>query len=222
MNILKGENREVLLLLILTSAFLLLTLTVTSGYTQPIDEEITRTLSERSEGVIFKSMTFLTYMGHYYFLVPGTIMVVLLFYRVDEKLLSTFFGGMMLLLIPAYKVVKFLIKRPRPGLGLFHSTGYSYPSGHTVGAFTFFLGFYVFYQLLHRDEHDPHLLLICAALATTVGISRIILGVHYLTDVIGGILLSGILITTLSMVIQKTKNCSDDFLKKFNISSKDI
>ncbi len=196
------ENRKITLLLLLTSLFFLLTLIVAIGQTQSMDEEITSTLSEESRGWIFKSMTYLTYMGHYYFLVPGTTAAVFTLYKLKEKLLSALFGGMMIALIPSYKLVKYVVKRPRPNLEVFHSTGYSYPSGHTVGAFTFFLGLYVFYQLILEEEHNIPFLLVCVILAVIVGASRIILGVHFLTDVIGGVFLSGMLIISFYLMFE--------------------
>lgn len=203
------ENKKITLLLFLISAFLLLTSIVVVGYSQRVDEEFTTKLSKGSRGWIFESMTYLTYMGHYYFLVPGTTAVVFMLYKLKEKLLSALFGGMMIALIPSYKLVKYVVKRPRPSLEVFHSTGYSYPSGHTVGAFTFFLGLYVFYQLILEEEHNIPFLLVCVILAVIVGISRIILGVHFLTDVIGGVFLSGILIISFYFIFEIIKKRYD-------------
>lgn len=70
--------------------------------------------------------------------------------------------------------------RPDPGysdLGVLFETGYSFPSGHaTVG-----MAFWLTLGLCRRD-----LLPACAAVPILIGVSRVVLGVHFPTDVLGG------------------------------------
>ncbi|MBS3816915.1 MAG: phosphatase PAP2 family protein [Candidatus Thermoplasmatota archaeon] len=201
-ELLKRKRFRLALIFFLIS-FILLTLLVVTGSTRAVEEDITTTIAEGSRGLLFDCMTYLTYMGDYPFLLPASLAVIFSLYRYNEKALSIFFGGLMASVIPAYKPLKMLIGRPRPELGLASAPGYGYPSGHTVSAFTFFMGLYVFYQVLYREENDVLIFSICAALASIVGISRLILGVHLPTDVLGGILLSGVLITSFSIGYKK-------------------
>ncbi len=199
------SNRFRIGLIFFIMSFILLTFIVVKGYTQPLEKELTSTISKESKGILFDTMIYLTYMGGYPFVVPVAISTILLFYRYKEKLLSIFFAGMMISIVPVYKTVKILIQRPRPEIDFFSASGYSYPSGHTTSAFTFFIGLYIFYQVHYNKENDLIFFCLCGALASLVGISRIILGVHFLTDVIGGILLSGILITSFSIGYRKAQ-----------------
>jgi membrane-associated phospholipid phosphatase len=87
------------------------------------------------------------------------------------------------------QVAKFLVARPRPHLfpGALHAAGYSYPSGHALSA-TLFCGALAYLLWAHFRAWPaivvlPIALVICAFL---IGLSRIVLGVHYPTDVEGG------------------------------------
>lgn len=58
----------------------------------------------------------------------------------------------------------------------------SYPSGHTVNVTVV----YVLFALLASPALRPRLLILAVSLAFLTGLSRVMLGVHYPSDVIGG------------------------------------
>jgi undecaprenyl-diphosphatase len=64
--------------------------------------------------------------------------------------------------------------------------GYSFPSGHAAGSFAFY-GFsaYVAVRLLPRRWHLP-LAGLALLLVVFVGASRVMLQVHFFSDVVGG------------------------------------
>ncbi len=87
-------------------------------------------------------------------------------------------------------VLKELFGRARPEAFFGHyaaATSFSFPSGHALFATCFFGGIAVL--LSHRLRGRPAQILVWAAallLTSLIGVSRIYLGVHYPTDVIGG------------------------------------
>lgn len=86
-------------------------------------------------------------------------------------------------------VLKAVYARPRPVFAdpLLTASGFSFPSGHSMG--TFILGGMAAYLgVLHTQGRARHIAIVAGALtwAVTMGFSRIYLGVHYLTDVLGG------------------------------------
>src|SRR5437868_11853644 len=86
--------------------------------------------------------------------------------------------------------VKVLVHRHRPYIdGTFVDwSGYSFASGHTIGATLLYGQLALFVLPLIKKRHRRVLVLsICALLILTVGFSRIALGAHYLTDVLAAI-----------------------------------
>ena len=86
-------------------------------------------------------------------------------------------------------LLKILVQRPRPdeAIRLVVEHGFSFPSGHSMAAMAFF-GLIV-WLIWHYEADRTRRLLLCAAFALlipAIGISRIYLGVHYASDVVGG------------------------------------
>lgn len=90
--------------------------------------------------------------------------------------------------------LKWIFQRERPDIHrLIEEAGYSFPSGHSMAAFTLYATL-TFIMWSHINSKLGRSLII--ALASTIilgiGISRIYLGVHFPSDVLGGYLTSGL------------------------------
>jgi membrane-associated phospholipid phosphatase len=85
--------------------------------------------------------------------------------------------------------LKFFFSRPRPAFDdpIITALHYSFPSGHAMLSFISY-GLLAYYLFVRTPSRPRRLLIITAAvlLIGLIGLSRIYLGVHYLSDVIAG------------------------------------
>ena len=103
--------------------------------------------------------------------------------RTDALFLVAAIGGSVAL----NSILKLIIQRPRPVLPWAHVLpDYSFPSGHSMNS----LVFYVAIAMLiwtHAGQRAGTVAVIGAlAIAIAIGFSRIYLGYHYFSDVVGG------------------------------------
>jgi len=85
-------------------------------------------------------------------------------------------------------ILKYIYQRPRPNeFPLIHENTLSFPSGHAMNSFVFFaaLSYFIF-----RETRNVKITFIISILSVIIigfiGLSRIYLGVHYPSDVVGG------------------------------------
>ncbi|BCG59010.1 phosphatase PAP2 family protein [Paenibacillus sp. URB8-2] len=111
-------------------------------------------------------------------------------------------------------ILKNWIHRERPNIHrIIEETGFSFPSGHSMAAFSVY-GALTFLLWRHLRSGSARVLLvvICFILTAAIGWSRIYLGVHYPSDVIGGyaascawLMLSIVLFEALRSFLKKRK-----------------
>lgn len=87
-------------------------------------------------------------------------------------------------------VVKHLIHSPRPWGILANTETYSFPSGHVGLATTFYFGLLLLLGKAYQLKRRWMLYLLAGTIVTLIGISRLYLGAHWFTDVLGSLLLS--------------------------------
>lgn len=116
------------------------------------------------------------------------VVVVVLLMRGSRRRLAMFLatmtGGPLL-----NTLLKMYYQRARPsGPSLVHASGYSFPSGHSMGSMLFFgsLAYVVYFTTEWPRPVRLAAAALCLVLVVLVGGSRVYLGVHYLSDVVAG------------------------------------
>jgi undecaprenyl-diphosphatase len=85
------------------------------------------------------------------------------------------------------KVVKELVGRERPTLGQETAETLSFPSGHAmVGIILYSLVAYFFIRASRSNQLKWVIGLAAMILVLLIGVSRVVLGAHYITDILGG------------------------------------
>jgi len=108
-------------------------------------------------------------------------------------------GGLLTLVNTALKLA---INRPRPSADLVHilsrEQGNGFPSGHAFFAIVI-LGLLAYFAFINLKNRVLRMLVLAGliALILLIGTSRVYLGVHWPSDVIGGYLIGGAFLTAL-------------------------
>ena len=160
----------------------------------PVDLFITRAVQSISNADFDFLMRLLTNIGNaplsvIFWLLPVALLFVIGL-RWESAMLTLSVGGVWLLSL----VSKLLVGRPRPDGAAVHvyflASDASFPSGHVLlyiglAGFVWFLG----YTLLERGWRRTLLLIVLGAMLSLIGVSRIYLGAHWASDVLGSYLL---------------------------------
>lgn len=118
------------------------------------------------------------------------LLCLILLIFVKNKVIPITIITNMLIMWGLIGILKNTFKRERPNINrLVEEKGYSYPSGHTMTA-TIFYGFIIFLIVISNLIIPLKWILsiLLALLIILVGYTRVYLGVHFLSDVIGAIL----------------------------------
>lgn len=122
-----------------------------------------------------------------------TLTVILLIFIKDKTLACSIPINLYLVSL-INTILKSIVQRPRPiGIRLIEIGGYSFPSGHSATSLAFY-GFliYLIYKKCKNKYLKFILMITLCILIISIGVSRIYLGVHYASDVVGGFTFGGV------------------------------
>ena len=132
---------------------------------------------------------FITNFGGAIFLMALTIVLFILIK--NRKIGLSIFSNLVIITV-LNQLLKNILQRPRPTeYRIIEETGYSFPSGHSMISMAFY-GYliYLIYKYVKNKYIKWISIVLLSILICSIGISRIYLGVHYTSDVLGGFLIS--------------------------------
>ncbi len=165
----------------------------------PGDITISLWLQRIKSPVLIPAMTAISFLAS---TIPAAIIVTLVvigLVAIRKKLEPIFVASLPGLAALLNWGLKSLINRPRPGNEIIqvlaNSHGPGFPSGHTVYAVVFYgLIFYLMPKLIRQPVVVGTVRTVLLILIVFTGVSRIYLGAHWPSDILGGFLLGGLLL----------------------------
>ncbi len=143
-------------------------------------------------------MKVFTWIGSWFVVAPVTIIAfILIFFVYKDRnkgfLLITVVVGTIVL----NTLLKFYFKRERPEIyRILDANGFSFPSGHTMMAFSLYtIIAYIFWRNVKKPLYRVFLVVFTVFMIAIISIGRIYLGVHYPSDIVGGIIASFLWVT---------------------------
>lgn len=130
-------------------------------------------------------LKFITNLGSAFIII--SVAICMLIFIKNKK--YGIYASMNFIIIAAInQALKYVIQRPRPTeFRIIDESGYSFPSGHSMVSMAFYgLLIYFAYKKIQNKYLKWTVCIGLAILILLIGLSRIYLGVHYASDVIGG------------------------------------
>ena len=189
-------------IIVLISLFVILTICVLLDITGVIDYNIYNILSTNEIEFLTVCSNVITSFASSEAIIIITLILIFLLNTNHQRLfviINTLISAGIIILS------KNIFLRERPLIGSELLSSYSFPSGHSLIATTYY-GFLIY--LLRRSKCREEYKVIGTTLLTTlivlICLSRLILNVHYVTDVIGGVILGFIILLILIYFFDKT------------------
>lgn len=203
----KKINKKIFIPISLLLLFIINTILVISNKVTLIDKSIHDFVIKFSSEITTSIMKIFTFFGSTIFIVILSIILFIIFIILKQKDKAFKMASVIIISTIINNIIKIIIRRPRPEYITVVENTFSYPSGHTMASTTLY-GI-LLYLLLKSNLNKSYKIgfgIILGNLPLLVGISRIYLGAHFFTDVLGGYLLSG-LILTIVYYIDEIKKC---------------
>ena len=186
-------KRVQILLGLLLLLFIGLALAVTSPVLRGWDAHVSRETQEHASPFLLLIARSATNLGQWFGLLPLSLPLSVWLYRAGRPVAARFLP--LTILGHLFSVwIKLLFHRPRPGVAdnvniFYPAGGSSFPSGHALAA-TMFFGFLAFLLTLIIARKPLRYALVTLSLFVGAAIcwSRVYVGAHFLSDVVGGIL----------------------------------
>lgn len=178
-----------------------------------IDTGVFKKLENQTSAVRNKFILFITFLGSHQFLIPANLL--LLGYFIFIRKYSWFSIRVAVIALSSLALMlllKSLFKRKRPLSPLLKAAkGLSFPSGHAITAVTFYgLVIFILDHIMKPGLPFYILSALLVILIILIGFSRVYLRVHYLSDV-----LAGLVIGTLWLLVSlKTLNILEDYFRQ--------
>ncbi|MFY9286068.1 MAG: phosphatase PAP2 family protein [Tissierellaceae bacterium] len=155
------------------------------------DEPLMEAIHNNTNPLVLNVMRFISFIGSEKFLFPAVGLVIIVSiinrrYFISKFLLFNTLGSFLF-----NHLLKQIFQRTRPfEFALVEQGGLSYPSGHSMVVMSMYLAIaYLLTRKVRDSRKKKRVYLVTSFFILLMGISRIYLGVHWPTDIIGGFIM---------------------------------
>jgi undecaprenyl-diphosphatase len=179
-------------LTVAAACFLVLTAAIVVLGSVPADASVRQTLLGLATPAVVKAMRIVNRAGDWRVLLPGTLLLFVVFRRARER--WWLWAGLMVLAPLMEGAFKFLVGRPRP-----EDVSLGFPSGHSTASAAFF-GAVMFLAGGLPPRVGAAVRVLCVLMIALVAAARVILRAHWPSDVLAGIALGLALAATAGLL----------------------
>ena len=198
-------NRKHIIICILTFLFLSLVCLIKTDLITDFDIFIYNLFSANMNDNLTNAFKLITFLGSGVSIACACVLALIISFYLKKRNVGLAIAGCVTFNSLFSEGLKMVIQRPRPEiLQLASESSYSFPSSHTLASVSL-CGILLYFVL--KSKLDKRLKIIFSAILTLlpilIGISRIYLGFHNASDVLGGAILAMILLLIEISIIEK-------------------
>ncbi|MCQ4637473.1 phosphatase PAP2 family protein [Anaerovorax odorimutans] len=181
------SKKQTIVMLSGLAGFIIIACFVATGKELAFDTVIREWIYSLRNDVLTPILKVITYMGNWQSITA--LCILLLIFRQTRFRYGIPVSVGAITVTALNKIIKVIFQRPRPdvSLHLIEQGGYSFTSGHSITSMVVFGMLIYLVRRYVKDKKKANLLTVLLAIPWIfIGLSRIYMGVHFPTDVLGG------------------------------------
>lgn len=200
------KDKKNIIIIVLSLLFIVLCILVKLDLLSNIDESVYKFITSNMNNTTTNIYKVITFFGSTIFMVGLCVLLLVLFIILKKNIYGYIISGTLIFSTIMNNVIKVIIRRERPIYMIVRETTFSFPSGHTMASVSMY-GILIY--LINKSNMNKKLKIILSIILgmipLMVATSRIYLGAHYFSDILGAIMLATIVLLISTKYIKDKK-----------------
>lgn len=200
------KDKKNIIIIVLSLLFVILCILVKLDLLSNIDESVYKFITSNMNDTTTNIYKVITFFGSTIFMVGLCVLLLVLFIILKKNIYGYIISGTLIFSTIMNNVIKVIIRRERPIYMIVRETTFSFPSGHTMASVSMY-GILIY--LINKSNMNKKLKIILSIILgmipLMVATSRIYLGAHYFSDILGAIMLATIVLLISTKYIKDKK-----------------
>lgn len=200
------KDKKNIIIIVLSLLFVILCILVKLDLLSNIDESVYKFITSNMNDTTTNIYKVITFFGSTIFMVGLCVLLLVLFIIIKKNIYGYIISGTLIFSTIMNNVIKVIIRRERPIYMIVRETTFSFPSGHTMASVSMY-GILIY--LINKSNMNKKLKIILSIILgmipLMVATSRIYLGAHYFSDILGAIMLAIIVLLISTKYIKDKK-----------------